>query len=606
MPQVLPPYKIILPEHIPGMAITIMPMDHKHRLWLDDYEYYDQLGRDPLQVRMIWGIADAAARIEALKAALEEYPKMMHRRNILLKATQRGDVEMVRYLVESGVRVGPDLERAKRDEVRGMEEEEDVDEIELPDREDGSNAPVHLAAKCGFVEILKIFFDAGVDVDVRDEFGRTPLLAAVLGDGMTEAIKFLLERGADPTARISGNQLAKEYIGEFMEANALEIVAREGNVEALELLLKNPSVKITPLAIKAVAGSNKGFRALRMLLERSGCLALGEDEFIDIEENADLKEAAVESIAKGVEINDLDAMKLLLGFKYPELKTGNATADQVPEELHKFFVYGAYSAIKLEYVDKFEFIYNIGLTEHDTMSLDDLPEGQTLNIQHLFDTAAEHGSVNCARLLIDKYDASPHVCRMPSGVLPLYVAAGNNKADMVRFLLEEHHVDTHIGSGRFVAGPTALWIAISLKWLESIDILLQHGGPVDHIDQEILDIDGPIDAVLSNHRDNTVRFETEDNAKTFIDGARNRQQPNSPYVRIRLVTEDREWIEKLQIRKADAQLRKEGDRRELNKSEAVGPESRLFPEFVTYQDRQDELEEDDDLLPFFEPAFKAV
>ncbi|OAL00524.1 ankyrin [Phaeosphaeriaceae sp. SRC1lsM3a] len=605
MPQILPPYQIIPPEYIPGMAITVMPLDRKHSLWLEDYEYYDQLGRDPLQVRRIWGIADAGERIAALEEMLKEYPKMMHRRSILLKATQRRDEEMVRYLVKAGVRVQPDFEKFKAEQEKG-EEDMDVDEVDLPDKEDESNAPVHLAAIGGSVNLLKIFFDSGIDIDVRDEFGRTPLVAAAPSERMAETVAFLLERGADPTARSSGNDLAKEYMNEFAEANALELVASKGNVEVMELLMKNPSVKVTPLAIKAAAGSHDGYRALRMLLERSGCLALGEDEFIDIEENAELKQAAVDSIARAVEMNELEATKLLLGFKYPELKTGNASTDQVPEELHKFFIYGAYTAVKLNRVDKFEFIYNLGLTEHDSMSLDDLPEGQTLNIQHLFDTAAESGSIDCARLLIDKYGASPHVFRVPSGVLPLYVAAGNNKAEMVRFLLEEHHVDTHIGSGRFVAGPTALWVAILLKSLESINLLLQHGGPVNHIDQEILDIDGPIDAILSEHRDCTVRFETEENTKRFVDSMRNKHQPNSPYVRVKLDKEDKAWISKLQIRKEDKELRKEGDKRELNKSEAVGPQTVLMPEFVTYQERQDELEDDDDLMPLHQPAFKAV
>lgn len=595
------------------MVTSIAPITSRHNLWLDDYEYYDQLGRDPLQVRQIWGLTDPSERIEGLKEVLEEYPKMMHRRKILLKASRRGDEDIVKYLVGEGVRIGPDLEMARREEEEERRkkeeggEEMDTDEVDLPDKEDGSNAPVHLAANRGHIHILKIFLDSGVDVDVKDEFGRTPLLAAAHGDKVAETVKFLLERGADPTVRISGNELAKEYIGEFAEADALEFVAKEGDVEVLEMLMKNPSVKVTPLAIKAAAMGNKGYKALRLLLERAGCLALEEDKWVDIEENEELKQAAVDAIPKAVEINELDALKLLLGFKYPELTTGKVIAEQVPEELHKPFIWGAYSAMKLNRVDKFEFTYGLGLTEHDSMSLDDLPEGQTLNIQHLFDTAAESGSMDCVRLLIDKYGASPHVCRVPCGVFPLYVAAGNNKAEIVRYLLEECHIDIHIGSGRFVAGPTALWIAIVLKAYESIDLLLQHGGPLNHIDDEILKLEGPVDAILRwHHRDYSIRFETEENAKAFIDNARNDTQPNLPYVRVKLDKEDKGWVEKLQMRRPDQELRKEGDERELNKSEAKGPETRLMPEMPTYQEIVDELGEDDNLLPLFEPMLKAA
>lgn len=75
-------------------------------------------------------------------------------------------------------------------------------------------------------------------------------------------MEFLLSRGANPTARIGGSDLAKEYLGEFPDADALEATARVGNAKLVELLLKKPGVKVTPFSITAAAGNNSGYKIL--------------------------------------------------------------------------------------------------------------------------------------------------------------------------------------------------------------------------------------------------------------------------------------------------------------------------------------------------------
>lgn len=137
--------------------------------------------------------------------------------------------------------------------------------------------------------------------------------------------------------------------------------------------------------------------------------------------------------------------------------------------------------------------------------------------------------------------------------------------------------------------------------------MLQHGGPINHIDEEIRNIEEPLDTVLISRRDATIHFRTEANAKAFIDDARHHYTyPNSHYVRLKLTANDKTWIEKLQFRRKDEALRSEGDRRELNKIEGIGPEWDHVPEFPTNQERVDELQKDDELIPLFEPAFVAV
>lgn len=147
--------------------------------------------------------------------------------------------------------------------------------------------------------------------------------------------------------------------------------------------------------------------------------------------NEEEKQAIIDATPTAAEKGDLQSLQLLLSYQYPSDKDGRLLPFEVSETLHKPFIYGAYHAMTCNKPEKFEFLNQFGLKEHDGMSVDKLPEGQLLNIQHLLDMAAEHGSVDCAGLMIEKYGANPNLHRIPSGVRPLYVAAWNNKLEMV-------------------------------------------------------------------------------------------------------------------------------------------------------------------------------
>ena len=236
MVKILKQYQVITPVPAKGMRISVAPS--AHATWLNDYEYYDQLGRDPLQERLIWGISDPAERMEKLKEVLEEYPKTRHRRLILLKAARRGDEDIVRAIVETGIQVHPDVEaclkeeeeKKKREEAGEAKEEENEDTDSLPDKDDATVCPVHAAATFGKLGVLKIFIESGIDVDIVDEMGRTLLIAAAAGNQL-ENVRYLLGQGANPTKRCNGGEVAKEYLANLAGADALEMMAGYGNVE---------------------------------------------------------------------------------------------------------------------------------------------------------------------------------------------------------------------------------------------------------------------------------------------------------------------------------------------------------------------------------------
>lgn len=611
MPQILPPYQVETPEYMPGMSVSVMPMTSKHADWLEDYEYYDQLGRDPLQQQRVWGINDPKERVEKLKGLLDEYPKQMHRRQILFKAACRGDEDIVRHLVDIGVRVQPDLTKAKEEEEKG-EESDDEDKVSLPDKEDTSCVPLFAAISNGRLGCVKIFIESGVDVDTRDETGRTPLIAAAC-NSQVDIFKYLLARGADPTAKCYETDLAKELIGAYAGGYALDFAASRKNLEMVQILL-DKNVEVTPLAVE-VSGVS-GYEVLRLLLDRGGYHPNSQekDKLLTEEQKKTIKDATVAAVDCG----DLKSMKLLLSYQYPLDESGDIARFEVPEDMHKQYVRGAYGAIIRNHIDMFEYIQSFGLEEHDSMSLDDLPPGQKINIQHLLDKAAQAGAVESVRYLIEKYGADPNKIRRPPGVTCLFFAAAHDRPDMVQHLLENYDIDIHLGNGRFAAGPTALWIAIVLKSFESVSSILQHGGPLDEIDDVIKNATGSLDAVLLAEGVGKgdafrVLFKSEENVKDRLEQMRNNyEKPNSPYVRVTIGPEDKTWIKELQMRRSEEELRETGENaRELNLAEAekdLEPDDvrRLMPDIPTVKEREEELDEDDDLIPRFRPAFKAA
>ncbi len=76
----------------------------------------------------------------------------------------------------------------------------------------------------GHAEIIKMFLDKGVPVNVKDSWGRFPLLNAA--DENAESVKLLVDAGADV------NMKEEEY-----KKTPLHDAARYGLVEAVKILL---------------------------------------------------------------------------------------------------------------------------------------------------------------------------------------------------------------------------------------------------------------------------------------------------------------------------------------------------------------------------------
>lgn len=77
-------------------------------------------------------------------------------------------------------------------------------------RDQNQRTPMHWAADYGQVSVIEFLCkQAGVDINPKDRFGITPLLAAVY-ENHEEAVKVLLKNGADKTITGPSGETPKE------------------------------------------------------------------------------------------------------------------------------------------------------------------------------------------------------------------------------------------------------------------------------------------------------------------------------------------------------------------------------------------------------------
>ncbi|KAI9695931.1 MAG: hypothetical protein M1820_008343 [Bogoriella megaspora] len=622
--------KAELPDPPDGQVWHAMP---PHSRFLDDPFYYDTFGRDPFDQVKFWETSDPAEKAEKLAKIIEDHKdghpdadnddeagqqdQAEHVRQLMFTAAVKGDEETLRTLVKTGTRAHP---KPNTDENQ-------------------TRIPLFAAAANGNLGCVKILVkDAGLSVEAKNEMGETPLLTAALGDDI-EIVRWLLGEGADPRVRIDpDNEITHEYVApDWRSANALELAAWKGHLAIVKLLLEHPfygstrkrknrngeedGIWVTPLAIKGAATSGN-HDLFKLLLERGAYPVeakngLSKGEQLSDEERDTIRDAVSRAALNG----DLQTLKTLLTYIHPVDDQPDLDPFSLPEELKSGFMEGAYNAAATDQPEKFEFLYKSGVKERTNLSLNYVPEEMRLNLPRMLEIAAQNGALSIVKLLVSKYKIDPDAMRRPPCMTPMYVAAANKKPEIVRYLLENYTIDLHKGHGRFITGTTPLWVASSLYSGECAILLLQHGGPVDHFDTELLKIDEPTTAVLINSANSaaTVRLLTEANADKYLE-----HDTVSRSILFELDPKtDKDWLQKLQTRRSPAELRDEeemGNRKDggwvrdldreeedrlghLKEGEEEDPKKRN-PEFPTIKEREDEMH-DTDWVPAWVPAGSA-
>ncbi len=314
---------------------------------------------------------------------------------------------------------------------------------------DGTNGPLHFAAKYGHVEAVSLLLGKGVDVNIKGSYGQMALHHVAAFGKSLDLMRILLERGAQVNAEyqqgsnalfnlISGDEdnvdIARLLIDKGVKlqseglGGALYWAARCGKKQIVELLIArgmdvdSRDYKNEEIAIIG-AMERKHYDVVKLLLEH------GADP--DAEHRYDgslLRQAA--------EVGDQDLVKLIL-----EKKNENKTNEQK--------------------------------TRHGVAMNPKSSKPKPKSTGALAE-AAEKGNLAIVKLLVDSgVDINEQSGERKGN--PLMVAAAFGKIEVLTYLLEKG-ADI---AARDSKGSTALLYAASAGEDGAARILLEHGAPIN-------------------------------------------------------------------------------------------------------------------------------
>ena len=166
----------------------------------------------------------------------------------LTEAADEGSLEVARLLLSAGARVDLRGPGAYRNALEMAASEGHTAMLELLIENGGDPAAtnaLHLAANEGEVSIVRLLLHLGVDVNGRDEHGRTPLMHAASED-QPAVVRLLLAAGADRTLIDEGGRSAMLYASaEGADESIAEMTDGMAAV-ALQRLSESPEILLGP------------------------------------------------------------------------------------------------------------------------------------------------------------------------------------------------------------------------------------------------------------------------------------------------------------------------------------------------------------------------
>ena len=284
-------------------------------------------------------------------------------------------------------------------------------------RDEAGNTDLHKAVSKHHELVIQVLLDAGMDIDIRNKYGVTPLMCVVHED----IARILLGRKASIDAKDGkGN-------------TALHAAAAQGLDAIVDLLLKNGAIVDVPNECGCTALMYAVTHVTTSILLKKGANIWSTDVLGNNALHLAAERGHVE-VAKVLIMNYLDLMLLN--------KAGNTALHVAVEKEHKLMI---------------DLLLERGLTINTPGG-----EGQT--------PLMCASTVSMAEFLLSKR-ASTNV-RNLKGESVLYVAAQQGRAEVVKFFLSRNIVP------RNELGDTDLHIAAAFGQDEIVKFLLDQGMPI--------------------------------------------------------------------------------------------------------------------------------
>ena len=350
--------------------------------------------------------------------------------------------------------------------------------------------PLTGAAFSGQLESVKVLLDeVKVSIDEQDENATSIAYAASAGHA--DVVIFLLSRGASIVTKPDSPDI-------------LELALKGGNMTAVNAILESEQWKTSGREVKidhlGFAGHGANEQAVELILSLCG-FPPPTGDISDLTD--ELRDTILATILQATTKASLACLHRLLPYVTRRQPDGSYAYFEGPEHFEIAFFNSTEDAIDIsDDPDLFKLAWTTVLRRPNTSPQDLMArtpfdnEGKP-NItiyealhRHLI-AAAGHGRVETVKVMYEQYGANVNHISHKYSTTPLSRAASQGLYDLqprlraARYLLEHTNVDSSIAYGDFANGTTPLAGAMSQRQTEMIKLLLEFGGPVESIDDEV-------------------------------------------------------------------------------------------------------------------------
>lgn len=433
-----------LDEPEDGTVHSQMPPDEK---FYEDPDFYDTLGRSLVEQRKVFTAGRSnEEQVDMIHVILEQCPTgpdgISRAWDVALEAAIKNAAAVMQYLVSN----------------------KNIHATVAPEQASGLKNEVHIAASNGNLDVLKVLIEgAGADIDGLNDF-RTPLSIAAL-NGEIDTVKWLIDHGADCSK----------------DEETLTMASFGGNLEVFKMLLdlmmkKEPNTSRSQwfdkqmLGNAAAAGSEE---TLRFVMELGGYGVASEN-------SEDQRAHALEAIPRAFKNDKTNQACVDLAIDCALLRDQDGdfirSDDSLVFDCLKSAIANCCIRGKPDDLRKMlELVLRCTHVSRESAPFQQLLAKAIRGCYHPKSKA-------CAKELLDDWDASANTNDPEEDhFLPIAPAAiSYGDMDYVKYWLD-HGADIHRGTGPFANGPTALCWAVKLGHAEAVLLFLEHGGPVDHI-----------------------------------------------------------------------------------------------------------------------------